>query len=174
MKIKLNIKPSYLALVVICITVIIVAIVSVKSINKNNNQNTSAIEQIVQNHYITTQTKLDGINDGLGTINDGLGTINENVKVVDGKVDALVGKVDALSAELGLVKEDIDLIQEDLISLGLTIEELQQATLIELEGLKSTLIDIRKQGYSNVTAKKLISYNRCESSNRSNCHFLLD
>ena len=168
MKTKLNIKPSYVALVIICTTVIIVAIVSIKSINKNNNQNTSAIEQILQDNNITTQTKLDGINDGLGTINDGLGTINENVKVV-------AGKVDALSTDLGLLKEDVALIQEDLTSLGLTIEDIQKATLIELEGVKSTLIDIRKQqGYSNVTAQKLISYNRCESSNRSNCHSLLD
>lgn len=157
MKTILNIKPVYKTGFVIVLFMALSTWILVKSVDGNKN----AVVAIVENNNITTQTKLDGINDGLGTI-------NQNVKVV-------AGKVDALSTDLGLVKEDIDLIQEDLTSLGLTVEDIQQATLIELEGLKSTLIDIRKQqGYSNVTAQKLISYNRCESSNRSNCHSLLD
>lgn len=165
MKTILNIKPIYKTGFVIVLFIALSTWIIVKS----GNSNKDAVVAISENNHITSQTKLDEINDGLGTV-------NENVKVVAGKIDALVGKIDALSAELGLVKEDIDLIQEDLTSLGLTIEEMFEATLIELEGIKSTVDNLKKQGYNNVTAKKVISYNRCvaASSAVSTCAAILD
>jgi hypothetical protein len=160
MKIKLNINAAYIAAFVI---VVVSIICTWKILNSNNGTKDAiaAIAVIVENNNITTQTKLDGINDGLVTL-------NENDKVTNGKLDLI-------TTDLGLAKEDIALLQESVNTFGLNAEESQKALLIQIEGLQSTLVDVRKQqGYSNVTAQKLISYNRCESSNRSNCHSLLD
>ena len=155
MKTILNIKPVYKTGFVIVLSIALSTWILVKS----GNSNKDAVVAIAENNHITSQTKLDGISDDIGTM-----------------YETFVGKIDALSAELGLVKEDIDLIQEDLTSLGLTIEEFQQATLIELEEIKSTVDNIKKQGYNNVTAKKVISYNRCvaASSAVSTCAAILD
>ena len=161
MKAKFNIKPVYIATIIICFMVLIVGIVTTKSINNNNNQNTLAVQQIMQDNNTTTQNKLDGLKD------------DHIILGQDNKI--LASKIDVLSTDLGLLKEDVLLLQENVISLGLQVEDNQQAVLIQLEGLKTSLDDVRKQqGYANVTAKQLLAYNRCVASGRSNCSSILD
>jgi len=158
MKTKLNIKPVYIALLIS----IIFGGIYTKIIVNSNNSNTDALVAIIEQNNLTTQTKLDGLQSGLGTL-------NENDKVI-------AGKIDAIAIDLGLLKEDVLLLQENVTSLGLKIEDNQQALLIEMQGLKTTVETIKKQGYSNVTAQKVISYNRCvdASSAPSTCSSILD
>ena len=157
MKTKFNIKPVYIAAFV---TIIFIAISTWINVNSNNSTK-DALAAIIENANAATQDKLDGLKDGLTTL-------NENDKVI-------AAKIDVLSIDLGLLKEDVSLIQENVISLGLQVEDNQQAVLIELEGLKTSLDNVRKQqGYASVTAKQLLSYNRCVASGRSNCSSILD
>jgi SMC interacting uncharacterized protein involved in chromosome segregation len=158
MKTKFNIKPVYIAALVI----IIFGAIFTKIIVNSNNNNRVALAAIIESGNAITQDKLNGLQDDLGTL-------NENDKVI-------AGKIDALSADLGLLKEDVALLQEDLTSLGLKVEDNQKALLIEMQGIKSTVETIKKQGYNNVTAQKVISYNRCvaASSAVSTCAAILD
>ena len=158
MKTKLNIKPVYIAALVI---IIFGAIFTNIIVNSNNN-NRVALAAIIEQNNLATQTKLDGLQNGVSTL-------NENDKII-------AGKIDALGADLGLLKEDIALLQEDVTSLGLKVEDNQKALLIEIEGINSTVESIKKQGYNNVTAQKVISYNRCvaASSAISTCAAILD
>jgi hypothetical protein len=157
MKTKLNIKPVYIAAFV---TIIFIAISTWINVNSNNSTK-DALAAIIENANSATQEKLDGLKDGLSTL-------NENDKVI-------AGKIDALSTDLGLLKDDIVLLQENVTSLDLKVEDNQKAVLIQLEGLKTSLDDVRKQqGYASVTAKQLLSYNRCVASGRSNCSSILD
>jgi peptidoglycan hydrolase CwlO-like protein len=158
MKTKFNIKPVYIAAFV---TIIFGAIFTSIIVNSNNS-NRDALAAIIEQNNLATQTKLDGLQSGLGTL-------NENDKVI-------AGKIDALSTDLGLLKEDIILLQENVTSLDLKVEDNQKALLIEIEGVKATVDNIKKQGYNNVTAQKVISYNRCvaASSAPSTCASILD
>lgn len=158
MKTKFNIKPVYIAALVI----IIFGAIFTKIIVNSNNNNRVALAAIIESGNAITQDKLNGLQDDLGTL-------NENDKVI-------AGKIDALSADLGLLKEDVALLQEDVTSLGLKVEDNQKALLIEMQGIKSTVETIKKQGYNNVTAQKVISYNRCvaASSAVSTCAAILD
>jgi peptidoglycan hydrolase CwlO-like protein len=158
MKTKFNIKPVYIAALVI----IIFGAIFTKIIVNSNNNNRVALAAIIEQNNLATQTKLDGLQDGVSTL-------NENDKII-------AGKIDALSTDLGLLKEDVALLQEDITSLGLKVEDNQKALLIEMQGIKSTVDNIKKQGYNNVTAQKVISYNRCvaASSAVSTCAAILD
>lgn len=158
MKTKINIKPVYIAAFII----IIFGAIFTKIIVNSNNNNKDALAAIIEQNNLATQTKLDGLQDGVSTL-------NENDKII-------AGKIDSLSTELGLVKEDIALLQENVTSLGLKIEDNQKALLIEIEGIKTTVESIKKQGYNNVTAQKVISYNRCvaASSTPSTCASILN
>lgn len=157
MKTKFNIKPVYIALLIS----IIFGGIYTKIIVNSNNSNTDALAAIITNANADTQTKLDGLQDGIITL-------NKNDKVI-------ADKIDALSTDLGLLKEDIVLLQENVTSLNLKVEDNQKALLIEIEGIKATVDNIKKQGYNNVTAQKVISYNRCvnASSAPSTCASIL-
>lgn len=158
MKTKINIKPVYIAAFII----IIFGAIFTKIIVNSNNNNKDALAAIIEQNNLATQTKLDGLQDGVSTL-------NENDKII-------ADKIDSLSNELGLLKEDIVLLQENVTSLGLKVEDNQKALLIEIEGIKTTVESIKKQGYNNVTAQKVISYNRCvaASSAPSTCASILN
>jgi hypothetical protein len=158
MKTKLNIKPVYIAALVI----IIFGAIFTKIIVNSNNNNRVALAAIIESGNAITQDKLNGLQGDLGTL-------NENDKVI-------AAKIDALSTDLGLLKEDVVTLQEGLTSLDLKVEDNQEALLIEMQGLKTTVDNIKKQGYNNVTAQKVISYNRCvtASSAPSTCASILD
>lgn len=169
MKTKINIKPVYISAFII----IIFGAIFTKIIVNSNNNNKDTLVAIIEQNNLATQTKLDGLQDGVSIL-------NENDKIIAGKIDEndkiISDKIDSLSAELGLVREDILLLQENVTSLGLKVEDNQKALLIEIEGIKTTVDTIKKQGYNNVTAQKVISYNRCvaASSAPSTCASILN
>jgi len=158
MKTKFNIKPVYIALLIS----IIFGGIYTKIIVNSNNSNTDAIAAIINAGNAITQDKLDGLKDDHVIL-------NENDKTI-------AAKIDALRVDLGLLKEDVALLQQDITSLGLKVEDNQKALLTEMQGIKANVDNIKKQGYNNVTAQKVISYNRCvtASSAPSTCSSILD
>jgi len=153
MKANINIKPIY----IVAFTLIIFGLISTKLIiNSNNNnkndlaliveQNTIEVQKIIQDNNNTTQIKLDGLASGVETL-------NENDVII-------AAKIDAITVELGLLKEDVALIGE-------TLENNQNAILIELEGLKSTVNILKSQGYNQVTPQQVIDYSKCVAASTS-------
>jgi hypothetical protein len=153
MKANINIKPIY----IVAFALIIFGLISTKLIiNSNNNnkndlaliveQNTIEVQEIIQDNNNTTQIKLDGLASGVNIL-------NENDVII-------AAKIDAITVELGLLKEDVALIGE-------TLENNQNAILIELEGLKSTVNILKSQGYNQVTPKQVIDYSECVAASTS-------
>lgn len=160
MKANINIKPIY----IVAFAIIIFGLISTKLIiNSNNNnkndlaliveQNTIEVQKIIQENNNITQTKLDGLASGVITL-------NENDIII-------AAKIDVITVELGLLKEDVALIGEGLTLIGETLENNQNAILIELEGLKSTVNTLKSQGYNQVTPKQVIDYSKCVAANTS-------
>ena len=160
MKANINIKPIY----IVAFALIIFGLISTKLIiNSNNNnkndlaliveQNTIEVQKIIQENNNITQTKLDGVASGVSTL-------NENDIII-------AAKIDVITVELGLLKEDVALIGEGLTLIGETLENNQNAILIELEGLKSTVNILKSQGYNQVTPKQVIDYSKCVAANTS-------
>ena len=160
MKANINIKPIY----IVAFALIIFGLISTKLIiNSNNNnkndlaliveQNTIEVQKIIQENNNITQTKLDGLASGVSTL-------NENDIII-------AAKIDVITVELGLLKEDVALIGEGLTLIGETLENNQNAILIELEGLKSTVNILKSQGYNQVTPKQVIDYSKCVAANTS-------
>lgn len=160
MKANINIKPIY----IVAFALIIFGLISTKLIiNSNNNnkndlaliveQNTIEVQKIIQENNNITQTKLDGLASGVSTL-------NENDIII-------AAKIDVITVELGLLKEDVALIGEGLTLIGQTLENNQNAILIELEGLKSTVNILKSQGYNQVTPKQVIDYSKCVAASTS-------
>ena len=167
MKANINIKPIY----IVAFALIIFGLISTKLIiNSNNNnkndlaliveQNTIEVQKIIQENNNITQTKLDGLASGLDGLASGVSTLNENDIII-------AAKIDVITVELGLLKEDVALIGEGLTLIGETLENNQNAILIELEGLKSTVNILKSQGYNQVTPKQVIDYSKCVAASTS-------
>jgi hypothetical protein len=168
MKMKMNIKPVYIAAITVIVCVALGTYVTTNSIDSAENILVAQLAEqkaIIDQYNKESQEKLDGLKRGQDTLNENDKVLSEQIAAVDAKIDEQ-GKI------IGLMQEDILAFKESIKNLDDTVRANQEFIIGELTGIQKTLVALRNAGHGKVTAQQVIRYNTC-TTNETNCNWIL-